>query len=306
MPKTRPKIEPTVLRYASMTDLPTLDELVRLAETNDWVIFEVPTHETVDADGKRHDPTIAERDRVAQALMPRLPFHTVQEGWNNLDEAFLYPARTKPLEAGEVVKAWGRFSTRRNMPQQSIEDNLDLFLLAAVRYEEVVNPLMERMAKHLNVDVSDFTNCAKWDNAWWTRGTQSGLLSIGANDPPGTQEWRWFFHGFDCQFNCEALWTTVEARMGFGPEGGTNFGVLDPGFFLRFINSAESDSNLPDVLRDSASDTHCILERMEQVGFLRRVKLAVIGAGWVLTDAGRQRAHEIRAECTATDAIKKR
>lgn len=293
MPKMRPKIEPTVLRYASMADLPPLDELAHLAETNDWVIFEVPTQETVDTDGKRRDPTIAERDQIARELMPRLPFHTVQEGWNILDKAFLYPVRTGPLTTGQVVEAWGRFSTRRNMTQKAIEQNVDLCLLAVADYEETINALMPRLAKQLGVDISEFSDTTRGRESWWHE-EQVGILRVTSDDPAGAEEWRWFFHGHDCAFGGMQSGVSVEACLGFGSVCGNNFAALDTGFFLEFLKTNERFTLVADTLRDDYRDTNRLLDYMEQQGLLKRVQLEWSG-GLLLSGAGRERVRKLQA-----------
>ena len=285
----RKKFEPTVLRYAGMADLPTIDEIVRLAEAHDWVIFEVPTCETIDADGKRHDPTTAERDAIAQQLTLYLPAHKVNGGWNILDEAFLFPARKKPFEAGEIVEAWGRFSTRRNMTKKAIDENVDLFLMAAAKYEEVTNPLMTRLAWQLCVDVATFS----FDESWH-KHHQWGRLRRSRRE--SSAQWRYFFHGVDCMFTNTKSGVCVEARLGFGAECGDNFGILDPGFFLEFLKHTTGFTLLADVLRDDWSDTRRALEYLEHLRLMRRVKSAHdISCGHTLSDLGRQRIKDIQA-----------
>lgn len=91
-----------------------------------------------------------------------------------------------------------------------------------------------------------------------------------------------------CAFTSRTTGVTVEARLGYGPVCGEDFGVFDPGFFMWFINSniPHGPEYLPlaEMLRDWYENACRAMEFLERRGVLRRVSSEAMSArGWVMS-----------------------
>lgn len=269
-------MEPTRIEYPSFADLPSLEELVRLAETSDWLLIQVPSVEVVGEHGKRLDGSREDRKRIIGELGLLLPEHKLWDSGFLPDEASLPAARQKVVRS--LISGMARFSVRRRVTERVFEDHLDLLARAASEYRDLANVSMRRLARHLQTDVGEFAA-----DAMWHRHEQIGRF---ATEEDG--EWAYFFHGQDCAFTSRDTGITVEARLGYGAACGEDFGVFDPAFFLGFVKGtlrSRSDYEpIVDVLHDGWNDT---LEFMERRGILRRVSSeALFGGGWVLVGDG--------------------
>jgi len=183
-------------------------------------------------------------------------------------------AAAKDNAAGSQLDGVVPLCIRKVVSETSLEDRLDLLISVAFDYRELANALMHLLAQQLNVDVSRFAAKGSWHDL-----DQSGQLrkQEGSAAPDG--EWSYFFHGQDCAFRSLSTGRTVEARLGFGPICGDDFGVFDPGFFLGFINSSLASryeyQPIADLLCDWWENARLALELMEDRGVLRRVSRRV-------------------------------
>ena len=255
---SRLKFSPTRIERPTFADLPSVEDLVRLAERTDWLLIQVPATATVGEDGKRSDDTRKDRERYIRELIALLPAHKVWDG-------LFLPTEGK-----------ARFCIRRVVTDQALEDHLDLLTAAATEYQTLANALLRRLANQLDIDVSAF---AAGDS--WHRHKQTGRLQPPEEDVESDGQWVYFFHGQDCSFTNLATKVTVEARLGYGPECGEDFGVFDPGFFMAFVESTTPHRSdylpIADLLRDWSENARLALLFMESRGTLRHVS-----HGWVL------------------------
>jgi len=274
-PTNRHDIKSTRIERPSFADLPSVDELVRLAELEEWLIVQVPTAVTVGKDGKRSDETKLLRERYVRELAVLLPAHKVWDSGFLPNQASLAAAKHKT--AACQIAGLARFSIRKVVTDQALEDHLDLLTSAATEYRDIANALMHRLAGQLSVDVTRFAAQTLWHDQ-----EQSGRLQ----PEEGDGEWRYFFHGVDCAFTSLTTGLTVEARLGYGE----NFGVFDPGFFMNFIHSSlphrPDYQPIANILRDWWENARLALEFMERRGVLLLVHMGgEVGRGWVIASA---------------------
>lgn len=245
------------------------DDLVRLAARTEWLIVDVPTVVTVEADGVRRDPTDGERERCVQEFAALLIEHSVWDSGFMIDQAWLAAAREAGLNLGaEGTRLPGRssISARRFITERALEENLDLLMAAAREYHALANRMMRRLAETLGVDLREFAA----SRSWHRHASRGSLVIRGA-------EFAYFFHGFDCAFIHNAWGLKVEARLGCGPD----FGVLDPGFFLDYIHGrGPKYAPLARALRDWRANMQRALMFMERRGLARR-----LGSGPLLEDS---------------------
>lgn len=264
------EIEPTRLKGASFAAF-ELDEVVRQAESFEWLILEVKTTGTVGALGKRSDETKSVRERLILDLAPRLPAHRMWDGGFIPDEDWL---ALRQYEPGSAILGTARIGIRRVISEQAVEAHLEELTSAAREYRTFANDLMHRLAQQVGAEVREFA-----DDYSWHRHEQIGQLK-------GEDPWRYFFHGIDCAFVNLASGITIEARLGCGED----FGVLDPWFFLKFLRSTlfrgDAYRKSVDLLRNYEENVRRALEAMERRRIV--VRLPADGAlepGWVLHTA---------------------
>jgi len=268
------KVEPEPLRIerASVGELPSVDYLVRLADRVEWLLLQVPTTITVGASEEKWTDAAQEaKERLIARLVPLLPGHIVFDSGVMLDEA----ERRRPDRhtAGVVLRGLSRFTIRRLVSEAEVEAHRDALLAAIHQYRTLANDLMPRLAERLGAPAASFAA----DPLFWRRFGQAGRLD---------GEWGYFFHGVDCSFTNQRTGQNVEARQGFGGAAGVEsevaFGVIDPGFLLRFLATTEEFAPLASLLRDSYHNATRVLEVLETSGDLRRVEGAHgISRGWI-------------------------
>jgi len=255
-------IEPTRIARSSFAELPSVDELARLAEFTEWLLVEVPNVVTVGDDGKRSDETIEVRERYVRELACLLPGHKVWDSGFLPDVPSLAVAKHK--KPGSQIAGLARFSIRRVVTDQVLNDHLDLLTSATTEYGAMANALIRRLARQLKIDVSRLAAHTTWHDQ-----EQKGRLRKQDGSADSDGEWTYFFHGEHCAFISVTTNITVEARLGCGDD----FGVFDPGFLLSFINSSapHRPDYLPiaEILRDWWENARLALEFMQKRGVLR-------------------------------------
>ena len=285
------KFEPTILRYASMADLPPIDEIVRLAQTKLHLIVDVfatetivevghPPHKYNNFWGEKYEaPDAAECEQFVQALTVRLPDFDCKTFGFHADER----SRAAKRNVGTVLTGTLKIYMDFAISKQDKEKSLSLFLAAAAEYETLANTLMRRMARQLGVEISAFSETMREHPSWWDE-EQIGVLAVTTDDPPTAEKWGWFFHGDDCGLRNRKGFI-AEIRLGDGPECGQNFGTLRSDVLRDFIRTNERFAPLVHLLGDTHNNTGHFMEYAAQRGFLQR-----LSRRYILTDAGRDLA----------------
>jgi hypothetical protein len=93
--------------------------------------------------------------------------------------------------------------------------------------------------------------------------------------------WRHMLHGHHYRFHHAITLQTIDVALSFGSE----FGILDPCFFLVFINSTPEYRPLPVTIHDEYSDGCRIIEKMTLLGKFEEIQGNIEGrSGCVVTD----------------------
>lgn len=245
-----PRIDPVRLKRDRLSDLPSIEELVRLADEIEWILVEINATSLVQPDRSRSDETKAAREGIIRDLAARLPGHRVWDGGFLPDEASLPEARRN--QPGTLLTGTVRFSMRRKVTEQDLASQFALLVSAAEEYRTLANALMRQLADHLGADLAAFAT----EPYGWHRHFQSGQMA----------EWNYFFHGGDCAFGNRTTGICVEAGLGRGDD----FGTFDPGFFLRFVNSNPAYRPLAETLRDGWDNARFALEFLEREEIVER------------------------------------
>jgi hypothetical protein len=283
-----PRPEPLHIERASVAELPNVDYVVRLAQRAEWLMLQVPVTVTVDAGGERIDPTDEERQRLVARLAALLPEHKVWDSHFLPEQEWLADARREGLALdaeGTSIPGVSRFSIRRVLAEAAVAEHLDALMDAIGEYRTLANSLMARLAVQHGVGPVERVAYPYWGN----RSHRGVLQSDDRNYTGGKRvsQWHYFFHGVDCCFTSQVTGQTVEARLGFEGEGGPEYGIIDPGFFLQFVNTTERFGPLVVLLRDWWENARIALEVLERRGRLRRVTgTHGISRGWALVQAG--------------------
>jgi hypothetical protein len=127
---------------------------------------------------------------------------------------------------------------------------------AARQFRTLAHDLVDRLAEKLNLPIDAFTD--KLIRAQLSEEQQSGALPGG---------WRFEFHGFECAFVNESTGQAVDVLLGFPNE----FGVLDPYFFYRFLETTPTLKSLALTLDNGYHDAQRALEILEQQGLVQPV-----------------------------------
>ena len=71
-------------------------------------------------------------------------------------------------------------------------------------------------------------------------------------------EWEYFLHGYHCRFKSQKTSQTIEVSL----IGKSNFGGLDPWFFVIFLKTTPAYQPLPFSIHDDYQDGRLILDSM--------------------------------------------
>lgn len=110
----------------------------------------------------------------------------------------------------------------------------------------------------------------------WGPHSQTGVLD---------EQWAYFFHGLHCGFGSKITGQYVEASLGFQGE----FGVLDPGFFGRFLQREPDFAALGRLVENDFYDGKILLDVLEREARLTRIE-GTHGSGWVAREPQKKTA----------------
>lgn len=130
----------------------------------------------------------------------------------------------------------------------------DQLLEAARAFRSIARQLCTRLAHALDLSPESLVDSPR----------TSGQL-----DP----EWRYHFHGLECCFTSVITGQELDVKLSFGSE----FGVLDPWFFHRFLSTTLEYTRLAASLPDGFLDTARALDVLESTGHLIRVEFRSMG-----------------------------
>lgn len=239
--------EPSFIHCDDPGALPSADELARLVTRDCHVVlvFATPT----DAERAAFDAAT-----VIERLRPRLT-----------DDVVTFDSGGKQGERCVTLK--------RVIPTPVVVAHEEAICAAARAYRATATRLMQTLAGVLGVDVGAFANPL----IRMTLGDR-GQGWVDAN-------WAYTFHGFECRFVSRASGQVVEVELGFGGEGGVEFGVLDPYVFHRFVATTPAFASVAALFRDAFHDPLRALEVLEPRGRFRRVVRPLTGEeGYVVIE----------------------
>ncbi|MBI1248243.1 hypothetical protein GC197_10455 [bacterium] len=122
---------------------------------------------------------------------------------------------------------------------------------AALVFRETATALCEAMAAKLQLPPSELV---------YQQQVDVGKLS---------EEWKFRFHGLECEFENTKTNQVLDVEVGFGNE----FGVLDPYFFEKFLRSTARFDSLSKLFPNSFFDCCRALEVLEETGYLVRISI---------------------------------
>ena len=170
----------------SHEELPSLDAIVKIAQGNEWTVFEFPGVVRVLPDKSRIDETKTQRLALCDALIPLLPTHRI---WDNFvfAEASLPAARQN--QPGSVLHGTAKIHLHRVVSREEIAPYLPQLETAAHEYRRLANFLAPKLAAAIGAELPALAASPFWQD--YTK-EQHGFLTTD------TGEWQYFLHGFDC------------------------------------------------------------------------------------------------------------
>jgi hypothetical protein len=246
--------EPLWLDCPSATDCPTAERLEELATDEQHVVLRFPADE------------FGPPRRLAKAaLIARLA--------SALPECSVF-------DSGQSSGA-ERITVMKVIRSEVVRANEAEFVRALRLFRRTASELADRLAQRLGVTPDCLAECrqGRGREGWYDR--VRGLLGLTLRGNRLDREWTYGFHGLECRFENRATGQVVEVRLGFGSE----FGVLDPYFFARFLKSTPELSHLARLIRDDYHDAARVLDVLREAGHLRVVEGPFRG-GLVVRDEG--------------------
>lgn len=145
----------------------------------------------------------------------------------------------------------------KNLTAQEVELHQAFFKQCAEDYRSLAEKLIKQLAKHLNQPLN----------------LELPLQTLNPYDlrdysPSGEMnEWKYFFHGYDCLFTHKLTLQHIEVPLAFGAE----FGALDPYFFAKYISSTPTYQPLPTRFSGNFDDGLVIIETMLALGLYEEI-----------------------------------
>lgn len=257
------------IKRASLSDLPSVERVVLLAERAQMIVLDFGTTFVLTEDGSQETGDVEKR-RLIAALTSGLPDHTVFDSGGSHDGPMLLNYAERLRHAGQTVTGTSRISVMKVIPRAVVLENAEAIVEAARQFRSVATDLMTRLSRRLGVEPVQFAA----DPMFWHRFGQSGNLN---------EEWGYFFHGFECGFGHRRTGQDLDVRLGFMGETGTSeFGVLDPYFFAHFVRSTPGLEPVADLFTDDYHDPNRTLDVLLEAGRLRRMDRILDGQrlGW--------------------------
>jgi len=261
--------EEHIIIVPNQSSFPGVYTLAALAAQHRRVIVEMP-YEDRYVGGKMEDPALDTKRRLTEQLTPILPDHAVTQSGMIDSPTWKDPGFRKD---GVLHRCRSRLIIRQLTTAAEIEAALPRLVDATRDFRHIANDLMTRQAAELGIDPAFFAE----PHGWAGHFEQTGQLDA---------DWQRFFHGYECGFNSTKHHLNVEVRLGFQQEDGSmEFGVLDPGFFCRFVRSNKNYKELDELLRDDGANALRAFERLAERGYLKWLENATWHcAGWVALD----------------------
>ncbi|HEX8913523.1 MAG TPA: hypothetical protein VF796_14285 [Humisphaera sp.] len=147
---------------------------------------------------------------------------------------------------------------------------------AARHFRGIAEDLMERLARRFGVPVGAFSDIRRRP---WARPARPGWRRALALLVPGRsrrgnlqrgdvdREWTYCFHGYQCAFASRSTGQVLDVELGYGDE----FGVLDPQFFTRYLETTARCDALRRLFRDDYHDPAKAIDVLARHGHLRTV-----------------------------------
>ena len=149
-----------------------------------------------------------------------------------------------------------KIGIRKLITDEEIDSNQTLFENYALEYRELATKLIFGLAEKLKIDLKNEIPYFVFVKHWQEKG-QSGKY----------EEWKYFFHGFHCNFYNTKTQQEIEVPIVFGLE----FGDLDPYFFSNYIKSTKEYQPLPIQIYEEYSDGLRIIERLTSKGIFEKI-----------------------------------
>ncbi|OJJ14423.1 hypothetical protein BKI52_42325 [marine bacterium AO1-C] len=158
-----------------------------------------------------------------------------------------------------------------NLTPQDVKTHQNFFEQCAKDYRVLAEKLIRQLAIHLNQPFNEELPLATLNPYG-----QRGYVQFGEMDG-----WRYFFHGYHCNFKHKITQQDIEVPLSFGLE----FGILDPWFFARYICSTPDYQPLSLNMKNEFADGLVVIEKMLKLGLYEQVNANTQGhSGTVVAD----------------------
>ncbi|MFK8054791.1 MAG: hypothetical protein AB8F78_01620 [Saprospiraceae bacterium] len=141
----------------------------------------------------------------------------------------------------------------------SIQKILDDIHLAAISFKEDGVKLMEILGNTYEINPFDLKAIGKLKSKSRVN-RQRGAVN---------QDWNFWFHGAECQFENRRTGQIVEIVVDYCPE----YGALDSFFFLRYIDTTPAFIKLSEFFAGDWKSLSKALDMLEERGNLRRIDM---------------------------------
>jgi hypothetical protein len=142
---------------------------------------------------------------------------------------------------------------------QDIVDHYEFFEQCAKDYGKLGKKLITQLAGLLKVEINPDDPDEFRNHLFTSKHTTEDFI-MG--------DWRYFPHGYHCQFTHIDTGQQIEVPIHYG----TNYGALDPYFFSLFIKSSPAYKPLPTEIYMDFHDGFKILEIMGKMGKFEKIE----------------------------------
>lgn len=154
-------------------------------------------------------------------------------------------------------KDWhNQFWIKPGLTTSDILNKRESILSAAQLFRTTATILMDKLAKRYNVDFESGKGVAE------LRSNNDHISKITKLD----HQWKFQFHGYECLLTNEINGQSLDTIFIYRPE----FGVLDPYFFLKYINTTPELTDLRTFFNDQYDNVDQTLLTLEAQGEIKR------------------------------------
>ncbi len=146
---------------------------------------------------------------------------------------------------------------KNGIKTKTVLENKDLFIKAAMKFKETANFLMQKLKAKYNVD---FESGDGINDLRILNNHENKISDID-------EQWRFNFHGYECLISNTDTEQLLDIIFITRPE----FGVLDPFFFLQYVNTTPEWIALKELLEDDYEATDQALLTLEAYGYMDRI-----------------------------------